>query len=324
MTSNNDLNDGFDRIQVIDTHTAGEPTRVVISGGPDLGSDSLAARRERFRSEFDDIRSAIINEPRGSDVLVGALICPPTKPQYAAGVVFFNNVSVLNMCGHGTIGVAVALAHAGNISPGVHTLETSVGPVPFELHDDNTTVTIENVPSYRYRSNVAVDIQGHGEVLGDIAWGGNWFFLVHDHGQGLQHANVDVLTDFTMRIRAALESNGITGENGGEIDHIELCSDSKSPECDSRNFVLCPGGAWDRSPCGTGTSARLACLAADGHLQPGDVWQQESIIGSRFEGTYQPGDNGTVIPRITGPAWVTAEATLLLDPRDPFRSGIRS
>jgi 4-hydroxyproline epimerase len=309
------------RIQVIDSHTGGEPTRVVIAGGPDLGRGSLTERRGIFRDKFDSFRCAVINEPRGSDVLVGALLVEPTDPACAAGVIYFNNAGVLNMCGHGTIGVAVTLAHLGRIGPGKDKLETPVGVVGIEYHGDNR-VTIENVPSYRFASRVAVPVEGYGDVTGDIAWGGNWFFLVGNHRQQLELANVERMTEFTWKIRQELEHRRITGKDGGEIDHIEIFGPPKNPANHSRNFVLCPGRAYDRSPCGTGTSAKLACLYADGKIREGDVWRQESIIGSVFSGSVRIVD-GQIIPRITGTAYVNAETTLILDPADPFCWGIR-
>jgi 4-hydroxyproline epimerase len=310
------------RVQVIDSHTGGEPTRVVIAGGPDLGSGTMAERRTRFRERFDDFRSAVVNEPRGSDVLVGALLCEPVDPRCAAGVIFFNNVGYLNMCGHGTIGVAVTLAHLGRIGPGTHHLETPVGVVAIQYGGGNT-VTFENVPSYRHAASASVAVEGMGRIRGDVAWGGNWFFLVGEHGQELELANVECLTDFTWRIREGLVRHGVTGAEGGEIDHIELFGPPRNPSAHSRNFVLCPGKAYDRSPCGTGTSAKLACLFADGKLKAGDVWRQESIVGSIFEGSVRL-EGGKIFPRITGSAHVTAEATLILDEADPFRTGIRA
>jgi 4-hydroxyproline epimerase len=310
------------RIPVVDSHTGGEPTRVVVGGGPDLGGGTLAQRRAVLRERYDWFRSAVVNEPRGSDVLVGALLCEPTDPSCAAGVIFFNNVGTIGMCGHGTIGVAVTLAHLGRIGPGTHRLETPVGVVAFECAGGNT-VTIENVPSYRNAAGVTVQVEGAGPVTGDVAWGGNWFFLVGEHGQVLEPANVERLTDFTWRIRQALVRQGVTGAGGQEIDHIELFGPPRDPTAHSRNFVLCPGKAYDRSPCGTGTSAKLACLIADGKLRAGQVWRQESIVGSVFEGTARVA-GGQVIPRITGSAYVQAEATLILDPNDPFRTGIRT
>jgi 4-hydroxyproline epimerase len=306
-------------VSIIDSHTAGEPTRLVIAGGPDLGGGSLAERLAAFRARFDGFRSAVVNEPRGSDVVVGALLCEPVDPTCAAGVIFFNNVSYLGMCGHGTIGLVATLAYLGRIGPGTHRIETPVGVVTATLHADGQ-VTIENVPSYRHARRVRVEVAGHGPVTGDVAWGGNWFFLVEDHGQALEFRRVERLTDFTWRVRQALERDGVTGADGALIDHIELFVPGTGG-ADSKNFVLCPGKAYDRSPCGTGTSAKVACLAADGKLAPGAPWVQESVIGSRFTASYTLED-GRVRPRITGAAYVTLEGRLLFDPRDPFRQGI--
>ncbi len=310
------------RVQVIDSHTGGEPTRLVVSGGPDLGTGPLSERLERFRHQHDAFRSAVVNEPRGSDVMVGALLCDPVDRNCAAGVIFFNNVGYLGMCGHGTIGLVVTLAYMGRIKPGEHRIETPVGVVGAVLHD-NGEVTVNNVASYRKAANVAVEVPGYGVVRGDVAWGGNWFFLVQDHTMELTLANIDELTTFTWAIRQALRTNGITGDSKEEIDHIELFVPSHKPGVDSRNFVLCPGKAYDRSPCGTGTSAKLACLYADGKLREGETWKQESIVGSVFEGSIViRGDK--VYPSIKGSAFVNAEADLVLDPRDPFCMGIRA
>jgi 4-hydroxyproline epimerase len=311
------------RIQVIDSHTGGEPTRVVVAGGPDLGRGPLAERAKLFREKFDTFRSCVVNEPRGSDVLVGALLCEPCDPGASAGVIFFNNVGTIHMCGHGTIGLAITLAHMGRIGPGEHRIETPVGTVTATLHDAHR-VGVRNVPSYRYRKAVTVAVPDYGPVTGDIAWGGNWFFLVAEHRESIDLGNVERLTEVTWRIRGALEANGITGANGGLIAHVELFGPPRDPANHSRNFVLCPGKAYDRSPCGTGTSAKLACLVADGKLKPGEVWRQESVTGSVFAGTAEPaGEPGVVIPTITGTAFVTVEATLLVDPADPLRDGIR-
>ena len=312
------------RIQVIDSHTGGEPTRVVVDGGPDLGKGSLAQRRETLREKHDWLRCAVVNEPRGSNVMVGALLCEPADPACAAAVIFFNNVGYLNMCGHGAIGLAATLAHLGRITPGQHRIETPVGVVTMTLEDPNTA-SIENVQSYRHAKDVPVDVPGHGVVRGDVAWGGNWFFLVDQpqHRQELMLANAEQLTDFTWRIRQSLVAQGITGANAGEIDHVELFGPPTSTDAHSRNFVLCPGKAYDRSPCGTGTSAKLACLVADGKLKPGQTWRQESIIGSVFEGSVRIDDAGRVFPRIKGRAFVNAESTILIDPADPYRFGIR-
>ena len=310
------------RVRVIDSHTGGEPTRVVVSGGPDLGNGPLPQRLQRFRDEHDNLRSAVVNEPRGSDVMVGALLCEPEDPSCAAGVIFFNNVGYLGMCGHGTIGLVATLSFMKRIDPGEHRIETPVGTVSAVLHP-NGEVTVNNVASYRHATNVEVDVPRHGKVYGDIAWGGNWFFLVRGHSMKLSLDNIENLTEFTWSIRQALREKGITGAENQEIDHIELFASSDLSLVDSKNFVLCPGKAYDRSPCGTGTSAKLACLYADGRLREGQVWKQESIVGSVFEGWVTVRD-GKVYPSIKGSAFVNAEAELVLDPLDPFCMGIRA
>ncbi len=300
-------------IRVIDSHTGGEPTRVVVSGGPDLGGGSVAERARVFASQHDRFRSCVIDEPRGSDILVGALLVPPVDPAAACGVIFFNNVGVLGMCGHGTIGLATTLRHLGRIGPGVHRVETPVGDIAMTLHSDGRA-SVRNVPSYRLAKDVAVEVPGIGRVNGDIAWGGNWFFSVSEHGEELHVRNAKRLTDVTSRIRSSLQRP--------EIDHIELFGPPGDAANDSRNFVLCPGLAYDRSPCGTGTSAKLACLAADGELQPGEIWRQESILGSVFEASYEFGEAGAIIPTITGRAYLTADAQLIVEDDDQFGHGV--
>jgi 4-hydroxyproline epimerase len=310
------------RVKIIDSHTGGEPTRIVISGGPELGSGPLLQRLECFRREHDTFRSAVVNEPRGSDVIVGALLCRPTDPSCTAGVIFFNNVGYLGMCGHGTIGLIATLAHMNRIDPGEHRVETPVGTVGAILHESGE-VTVNNVCSYRLASNVEVTVPPYGKVYGDIAWGGNWFFLVREHSFELSLRNLEELTNFTWAIRQALNQQGINGAGNHEIDHIELFGASDKPAVDSKNFVLCPGKAYDRSPCGTGTSAKLACLYADRKITEGQVWRQESIVGSIFEGSVRVRD-GKVYPSIKGSAYVNSEAELVLDPLDPFCFGIRT
>ena len=309
----------YDKVEVVDSHTGGEPTRIVLSGGPDLGTGALANRREVFRDQFDDFRSAVINEPRGSDIWVGGLLCSPANPNAVTGVVFFNNIGVLNMCGHGVIGLTVTLSYLDRIGYGTHLIETPVGDVNVRLGDDGQVAVI-NVPSYRYLADVVLEVPGEGLVKGDVAWGGNWFFLVEEHQEVIRFDNTRRLTDFATRIRDSLQERQVTGAGGSAIDHIELTGPGDAG-MDSRNFVLCPGGAYDRSPCGTGCSAKIACLMADGRLQPGETWRQQSIVGSVFEvkGSWA-GDH--VIAEIVGSAFVNSEATLVFNPSDPFRMGI--
>ena len=309
-------------LRVVDSHTAGEPTRVIVDGGPDLGDGPLAARLRRFAECHDDVRRSVVLEPRGSDALVGALLCPPTAPGCVTGVIFFNNVGYLGMCGHGAIGVAVTLAYLNRVDRGSLKLETTVGVVSVNLAKPNEA-TIENVASYRYRRDVALDVDGLGPIRGDVAWGGNWFFLVDTPPPvPITLHNVPELSDTARRIKAELSRKGITGADGAEIDHIELFEPARSRGVDSRNFVLCPGDAYDRSPCGTGTSAKVACLAQEGALAPGEEWVQESVIGSRFVARYRRNAKGEIIPSITGEAFVCGEATLIRQAGDPFKDGI--
>jgi 4-hydroxyproline epimerase len=223
------------------------------------------------------------------------------------------------MCGHGTIGLVATLAHLHRIQPGEHKIETPVGIVTATLHP-NGEISVANVPSWRAKKAVTVDVPGIGPVVGDVAWGGNWFFLVEHHGQSLTLESVEQLGDYCWRVRQAVNAQGYA-----EVDHVELLGTPRATGAHSRNFIQCPGKAYDRSPCGTGTSARLACLAADGRLAEGATWIQESIIGSTFEGKFSWLDRATgkVAPVVTGTAFVNAEATLLLDDRDPFCWGIR-
>lgn len=310
------------RTTVIDSHTGGEPTRVVVDGGPDLGEGTMQERVQQFAELHDDFRTLTILEPRGSDVWVGALLVPPAKPTSLAGVIFYNNAAYLGMCGHGTIGVMVTLHHLGRIEPGIFELDTPVGTIEAELLDAHR-VSVRNVPSYRYLAGVEIRLDGYGLIKGDVAWGGNWFFLVKDFPESITLANVSRLQQLSEQIKQKLATDGITGERGAEIDHIELFGAPHDSANDGRNYVLCPGNAFDRSPCGTGTSAKLACLAADGDLEPGQIWRQESVIGSVFEASYESAGN-QVIPTITGSAYVTAETTLIQYELDPFRTGIKS
>lgn len=311
----------------VDTHTGGEPTRIVYDL-PDSLPTGCVALRDCLQQSRDDLRRAIVCEPRGNDVLVGALLTEPTSRTAASGVVFVNNVGCLGMCGHGTAGLAVAMRHLGKIQDGQHTLDTVAGPVSFHL--DGNRVTFTNVPCYRSRRQVALQIDAESTIHGDIAYGGNWFFICRDHGQVLEKANVDRLTQFTKRVRKRLVAEGITGFDGSEIDHIELTGPpSDTTVADSRNFVLCPGGQYDRSPCGTGTSAKVACLAADGLLAVGQQYRQESIVGSVFEATFELGpesvptaNSPVVIPTITATAYVISHGELLLQPDDPIKMGL--
>lgn len=309
-------------IRVIDSHTGGEPTRVVVAGVPDLGQGSMAEKAQVFREQYDWFRSSIVNEPRGHDAVVGALLLPPIDPQHLCGVIFFNNSSTLPMCIHGMIGLAQTLVHTGAIVGGSHHIETPAGLVTFTIHSDQS-VSVANVPCYRERAAVTVEVPGYGPITGDIAWGGNWFFLIQDQGPAIKSHNVPALLDFTTAVKRALAAQHITASNGDEIDHVETFGPPTNPqEADSKNFVLCPGNAYDRSPCGTGTSAKLACLYADQKIQPGQVWRQAGILDSVFSGSVVPLEGDAVLPTVTGRAWITGESTYHFSDDDPFRHGI--
>ena len=309
------------RVQVVDSHTGGEPTRLVMSGGPSLGTGTASQQLQVFRAEHDRFRSGIVNEPRGADAVVGALLCQPGDASCQLGVIFFNNVGYLGMCGHGTIGLCATLAQLGKLPLGDVRIETPVGIVSAVLHS-TSEVTVKNVPSYRHSKDVTVDVPGHGIVTGDVAWGGNWFFFVKgDSPIALHLRNLDELTSLTWRIRQAVKASGVTGADGSEVDHIELFGPPENANADRRNFVLCPGKSYDRSPCGTGTSAKMACLYGDGLLRPGETFVQESICGSLFEGRVEVFDN-RVIPYIKGSAFITSQAELVFQPDDAFCWGI--
>ncbi len=308
-------------LKVIDSHTEGEPTRIVIEGGPDLSGMSWDERVKFMEHEGDWIRSATCNEPRGHEAMVGAVLCDPIAEDCVTGVLFFNNVGLLNMCIHATIGLAQTLVHQGKIGVGRHRIDTRVGVVTAEVHKDGR-ITVENVPSYRKEAGVSLEVEGFGEVVGDISWGGNWFFLIDGYGPEVSFSNLDELTHFCWEVRKELGNRGITGDKGMEIDHVETFGPPESNAADSKNFVLCPGKAYDRSPCGTGTSAKLAALYQAGKLREGEVWRQASILNTVFEGRVElRGED--IIPIVTGRAWVNGESTLILDPSDPFCEGIR-
>jgi 4-hydroxyproline epimerase len=314
--------DDVKRLRIIDSHTVGEPTRVIVSGGPVVPEKGASAARDFLRNEADWLRCCLIDEPRGFDAVVGAFLCEPADPTCVAGVVFFNNGGYLPSCIHGTIGVIRTLRHMGRIGIGSHRLETPVGIVTAELSADGS-VTVENVPCYREGKSVTIDVPGYGQVTGDIAWGGNWFFLIEGSGPPVVQSGIADLITFTKSVRHALDSSGVRSEDGALIDHVEVFAEpGEGIVADSQNFVLCPGGAYDRSPCGTGTSAKLACLAADGKLAEGEIFRQAGILGTVFEGRYRRIDSERITPVVTGKAWITAESEIIIEADDPFGFGI--
>ncbi len=309
-------------ISIVDSHTEGEPTRVVVAGGPTLVGSTVQAMAADLVAHHDWFRSAVVCEPRGNEVLVGAILVPSNDPTCASGVIFFNSAGLLGMCGHGTIGVVRTLAHLGRLAPGPVRLETPVGVVVAQHAGDSVGIEVANVRSFVHRADVALLLDEGRTVHGDIAWGGNGFFICDDHGEDIELHNVEALSHLSRSIQRALERDGLSAINSYPVDHIELQSAPHDVRNHGRSFVYCPGGAYDRSPCGTGTSAKLACLAAHGSLAPGAVWRQESLIGSVFDAWYAPAPEGGVLPTIRGRAWITAQGTLLLDSSDPYRHGI--
>jgi 4-hydroxyproline epimerase len=308
-------------LHVVDSHTEGEPTRVAVAGWPEPSGATMAERRDEMRLRHDRLRTGMLLEPRGYDALVGAVLTPPVSAGAVAGVVFCNDAGYLDMCVHGTIGVVRTLEFLGRIEPGVVRLDTPAGTVAAELHGDGA-VTVANIACRCTALDVEIDVPGLGRVTGDIAYGGNWFFLTELAGMSLERDNVAALLRATIAIRAALASAGVTGDDGAPLEHIEVFGPPHRSDADARNFVLCPGAAYDRSPCGTGTSAKMAALHKRGLLPVDGRWIQESIVGSIFEGRLRAAAGEEIWPEICGRAYVTAKATLRFDSDDPYRYGL--
>lgn len=308
-------------MHVIDSHTGGEPTRVILDDGPDLGAGPLSKRAQILATQHKQFYHSVILEPRGQTAMVGALLVEPVDPDCVTGVIYFDSEAVLGMCGHGTIGLAVTLAHLGRIDIGTHKIETPVGVIEVCLTDQNTA-TVTNVESRRTDHAAQVEVDGLGTITGDVAYGGNWFYIIDPSPIAITVENIRTLTDAAIAIRTATIAQRIGGDAGQPVDHVVFQEPSPEDGIHSRNFVLCPDNAYDRSPCGTASSARLACLAADELLLPDQDIVQKSIIGSPYRLSYQTGSNGGVIPKITGQAFVMAESTLLFHENDPFKKGI--
>jgi len=309
-------------LHIIDSHTEGEPTRIIVSGGPELGGGTVAEQAAVFAREHDWLRRALCMEPRGHEAMVGGMLCQPREPDCACGVFFFNNASNIPMCVHGTIGLVATLLHLGKITQGRHRIETPAGVIEVNLGGDGR-VEVINVPSRVLRAGVPLDVPGWGTVAGDIAWGGNGFFLIDAQGPTVEFTNLGELTRFGMAVKSALTDAGLDFVDGIKIDHVELFGPPGDPSrADSRNFVLCPGNAYDRSPCGTGVSAKLACLHAAGKLGMDKPWRQAGILDTVFEGRIIAATDQGILPCVSGRAWILSEATHHFDPTDPFRNGI--
>lgn len=295
------------RLAFVDSHTGGEPTRVITQGFPALNGADVSELRDDLQARHATLMHRLVDEPYGTEAMVAALCVTPACPAAVAGVIFADRGAVLGMCGHGTIGLVATLAHLGRLTEGTHLIETAVGVVETQLHADGT-VTVGNVDSYVIAADVALDVPDIGTVQGDMAWGGNTFFLANSPQIDLDQDRTTLLA-IAQSILTAAHRAGF-----GDVDHVELFGPPTIRDADSRNFVLCPNGTYDRSPCGTGTSAKLACLANRGRLGPGETWRQESITGSVFSAQYEPaaGNADAIAPRITGAAQVIAAGELFV------------
>jgi len=313
-----------DRLRVIDSHTIGEPTRVVIDdtlvAGLDLGGGSVRERCDRFRERYDHVRRAIVCDPRGAVAMVGVILLPPADPKCRFGAFYVNRVGFLDMCGHATIGLAVTLGRLGHVEPGSFRLETPAGVVGVTWHG-GSEASFECVPPRRIHKTLSLDCDDGSRVTGDVATSGLWFFLCRDHGLPVEPAAIPALTARAWAIRRGLEAAGITGDSGAVIDHVVLLGPPLERVNDGRAFVLCPDGAFDRSPCGTGTSALVGCLFEDGVIGEAQVWRQESVLGGVYEASIRR-EGGILVPTVRGRAWLTGETTLYFAADDPYREGL--
>jgi 4-hydroxyproline epimerase len=310
-----------DSIDIVDSHTGGEPTRVVLSGWPEPLGKTMEERARYVVEHQDHLRRGVVCEPRGHDAMVGALITAPIRKEALAGVIFFNDVGVLGMCGHALIGTVETLRFLGRIQGDSVELDTPAGAVS-AIIDSDQQIVIQNVPSRLHQEHVEIEVPGIGSVIGDIAYGGNWFFLVNSPSFNLELRELDALMQSSKAIRKALLDQGLTGTDDAVIDHIEFFGPPKDPTADSRNFVLCPGNAYDRAPCGTGTSAKIATLHAKGQIETDQVWRQESITGSIYEASLRLID-GQLFPFIRSRAHITSKSSLLFKEADPLRGGLQ-
>ena len=327
-------------IQAVDSHTAGEPTRIVTGGLPPLAGASMAEKRTILQRDHDGLRRALVLEPRGHDAIVLAYLLPPCTPGAHLGVVFANDAGYLGMCGHGAIGVAtvaVAMGMVAAVEPVTEVvLDTPAGVVPCRVAVAGgkvKSVTITNVPSFLFAQRVVVPVHGFGKVAADIAYGDNWFAFVEADQLGLmvEKTHLPVLMQAATAVREALVREGVRGrhpERSGDeiVDHVKLFAPLAGDEPGARALTLCPGAAYDRSPCGTGTSAKLAVLHAKGELEIGAWFRSQSVLATEFRARVvretRVGPHPAIVPEVTGSAWITGFPTFVLDPEDPCRFGI--
>jgi len=323
----------------IDAHTCGNPVRVVAGGGPMLPHAPMADRRQIFMRDHDWVRRALMFEPRGHDVMSGSILYPPSAPDYDLAVLYIEVSGCLPMCGHGTIGTVTAALEAGLVIPreaGRLALETPAGRVDVEYASDGPyvdQVRLFNVPSYQHAAGVRIEVAGLGEIVVDVAYGGNYYAIIEPQANwaGLDSMGASDIQRLSPLVRRAAqaavapmhpEDARIAG-----ISHVMWCDKPRDPRADARNAVFYGEKAIDRSPCGTGSSARMAQLAAQGRLAVGDGFVHESIIGTMFdcrvEAAAMVGGMAAIRPSVAGWARVIGHNTIYVDDRDPLAHGFQ-
>lgn len=323
--------------QAVDSHTEGMPTRVVTGGVGVLPGETMAQKRLAFLAGHDHVRTLLMYEPRGHSAMSGAILQPPTRPDADVGVLFIEVSGCLPMCGHGTIGVATVLVETGMVAvtepETVIRLDTPAGLVTARVAVQDgaaTSVTLAGVPSYCHALDEVVDVPGWGPVRYDMAYGGNFYAIVRlaDLGLAFDRSQHSRMLDVALALMDAVnEQNPVRHPEQPEIDvchHVYLQAPGSTAR-HSRHAMAIHPGWFDRSPCGTGTSARMAQLHARGELDLGVDVVNESVLGTRFVGRLvgraRVGDHDAVLPTVTGRAWITGLAHYLLDPTDPFPAG---
>jgi 4-hydroxyproline epimerase len=322
----------------IDAHTCGNPVRVVAGGGPPLNGATMSERRQDFIARYDWIRTGLMFEPRGHDVMSGSILYEPMRDDCDAAILFIETSGCLPMCGHGTIGTVTVLIEEGLVTPkreGRLVLEVPAGIVEAEYRRDNldnvVEVRIRNIPSFLYRSGIDVDVEGFGRVVFDVAYGGNFYAIIEPQAS---YPGLDAISAFDIQRLSPIIRRLINDKYSlvhpddptiSGLRHILWAGQPHHPEAHARNAVFYGEKAIDRSPCGTGTSARMAQKAARGELKVGDDFVHESIIGSLFHGRVEAsakvGPFDAIVPSVAGQAWITGHNTIFLDERDPFVKG---
>jgi len=323
----------------IDAHTCGNPVRVIVEGGPDLKGDSMSQKRQHFLEEFDWIRKGLMFEPRGHDMMSGSILYPPSDPQNDVGILFIETSGCLPMCGHGTIGTVTVMIEEGLIEPkipGKLRLETPAGLVHVSYKTEGnkcTSVRLTNIKSYLHSEKLEVNCPDLGTLTVDVAYGGNFYAIVdpQTHFKGIQDHTADQLISWSRVIRKEMNEkfsfNHPDNETICGLSHLLWTGKTISKEATARNAVFYGDKAIDRSPCGTGTSARMAQWSAKGMLIPGEEFIHESIIGSKFIGRIEEetelDGKKAIIPSIQGWARIIGYNTIIIDEEDPYAFGFQ-